>query len=242
MLHLLACIRLPAFLHHGLRMHTLLVLWPLVTTWKPRCSNCPAYFLTCAHLFAANTKVSLCNRPEFFDTRQDWNFCGFRAYFPFYFCTSHFTSHLQAMNGSISSVSICLAYVADKLAPGHRAACFGLILASFSMGILIGPPIGGLLPPIVASYTAMSCVVASLLYVVVVLEESLSERSRNEVSQRAEEVHGTFACGVSAAFIHLVMCCAAAAAAAVAAAAAAAAETEHNTGCMSQFVYGQHGR
>lgn len=93
-------------------------------------------------------------------------------------------SYLQAMNGSISSVSICLAYVADKLPPGHRAACFGLILASFSMGILIGPPIGGLLPPIIASYTAISCVLGSLLYVVVVLEESLSERSRNEVSQR----------------------------------------------------------
>ena len=88
---------------------------------------------------------------------------------------------LQAMNGSISSVSICLAYVADKLPPGHRAACFGLILASFSMGILIGPPIGGLLPPIIASYVAISCVLGSLLYVVVVLEESLSERSRLEV-------------------------------------------------------------
>ena len=89
---------------------------------------------------------------------------------------------LQALNGSISSVSICLAYVADKLPPGHRAACFGLILASFSMGILIGPPIGGLLPPIIASYVAISCVLGSLLYVIVVLEESLSERSRIAVS------------------------------------------------------------
>ena len=49
------------------------------------------------------------------------------------------------------------------------------------MGILIGPPIGGLLPPIIASYVAITCVLGSLLYVVVVLEESLSERSRLEV-------------------------------------------------------------
>lgn len=49
------------------------------------------------------------------------------------------------------------------------------------MGILIGPPVGGLLPPIVASYVAISCVLGSLLYVVVVLEESLSEKSRLEV-------------------------------------------------------------
>ncbi|KAL3156285.1 hypothetical protein ABBQ32_012557 [Trebouxia sp. C0010 RCD-2024] len=90
----------------------------------------------------------------------------------------------QALNGSISSVSICLAYVADKLPPGHRAACFGLILASFSMGILIGPPIGGLLQPIVASYVAISCVLGSLLYVIVVLDESLSERSRLEAQEK----------------------------------------------------------
>ena len=51
------------------------------------------------------------------------------------------------------------------------------------MGILIGPPIGGLLPPIIASYVAITCVLGSLLYVVVVLEESLSERSRLEVRQ-----------------------------------------------------------
>lgn len=91
------------------------------------------------------------------------------------------TSCLQALNGSISSVSICLAYVADKLPPGHRAACFGLILASFSMGILIGPPIGGLLPPIIASYTSICCVGGALMYVIFVLDESLSERSRQEV-------------------------------------------------------------
>ena len=50
------------------------------------------------------------------------------------------------------------------------------------MGILIGPPIGGLLPPIIASYTAVSCVGATLLYVIFVLDESLSERSKQEVS------------------------------------------------------------
>lgn len=50
------------------------------------------------------------------------------------------------------------------------------------MGILIGPPIGGLLQPIVASYTAMSCVGGALLYVIFILDESLSERSKSEVS------------------------------------------------------------
>ena len=41
---------------------------------------------------------------------------------------------LQAVNGAISSLSISLAFVADLLAPQHRAACFGLIMASFSVG------------------------------------------------------------------------------------------------------------
>ncbi len=50
------------------------------------------------------------------------------------------------------------------------------------MGILIGPPIGGLLQPIVASYTAMSCVGGALLYVIFILDESLSERSKAEVT------------------------------------------------------------
>ena len=105
-----------------------------------------------------------------------------------YFISIHDCILVQALNGSISSVSICLAYVADKLPPGHRAACFGLILASFSMGILIGPPIGGLLPPIIASYTAVSCVGATMLYVIFVLDESLSERSKQEVSLKPSNV------------------------------------------------------
>ena len=50
------------------------------------------------------------------------------------------------------------------------------------MGILIGPPIGGLLQPIVASYIAMSCVGGALLYVIFILDESLSERSKAEVT------------------------------------------------------------
>ena len=41
---------------------------------------------------------------------------------------------IQAVNGAISSLSISLAFVADLLAPQHRAACFGLIMASFSVG------------------------------------------------------------------------------------------------------------
>ena len=50
------------------------------------------------------------------------------------------------------------------------------------MGILIGPRIGGLLQPIVASYIAMSCVGGALLYVIFILDESLSERSKAEVT------------------------------------------------------------
>lgn len=90
---------------------------------------------------------------------------------------------MQALNGSISSLSICLAYVSDKLAPGHRAACFGLIMASFSCGILIGPPIGGILSPITASYVALGSVVGSLLFVMFILDESLSERSQQQVTR-----------------------------------------------------------
>eukprot|EP00891_Asterochloris_glomerata_P006385 jgi/Astpho2/6385/Aster-06047 len=91
----------------------------------------------------------------------------------------------SAVNGAISSLSISLAFVADLLAPQHRAACFGLIMASFSVGILVGPVMSRYLTAMTASYVAMGGVAFCLAYVAVMLPESLSQQSRLEAQGRA---------------------------------------------------------
>ena len=54
---------------------------------------------------------------------------------------------VQAFTGSISSIAPSLAYISDLIPPNDRAAAFGLILAGFSIAILIGPPVGAAIEP-----------------------------------------------------------------------------------------------
>ncbi len=91
---------------------------------------------------------------------------------------------LQAINGAFSSISICMAYVADLVLPQHRAATFGLILCSFSVGILVGPLGGGYITPAVASILALAGLCFCVFYVVLLIPESSSLESRQKVSLR----------------------------------------------------------
>ena len=49
---------------------------------------------------------------------------------------------LQIFLSAASGTTVSLAYLADRLAPEHRAAAFGLVMASFSLGVIIGPVAG----------------------------------------------------------------------------------------------------
>lgn len=89
---------------------------------------------------------------------------------------------MQAVNGALSSLSICMAYVADVLHPEHRAPAFGLLLCSFSVGILVGPLGGGYIPPSVASVAALAGLITCVFYVAVLIPESTTAENRLAVS------------------------------------------------------------
>lgn len=89
---------------------------------------------------------------------------------------------LQALVGAFSCISICLAYVADLMPPRHRGATFGLVMASFSFGVVIGPMAGALLSPLAAAWFAVGSAAFNCVYTVLLLPESLSLDARKLVS------------------------------------------------------------
>lgn len=74
-----------------------------------------------------------------------------------------------------------MAYVADLVRPEHRAASFGLILCSFSVGILVGPLGGGYISPPVASVAALAGLLFCVLYVALLVPESSTPEARQKV-------------------------------------------------------------
>lgn len=106
-----------------------------------------------------------------------------------YGLSMYFYFPAQALNGALSSMSICMAYVADVLHPDHRAPTFGLILCSFSVGILVGPLGGGYINPRVASIAALSGLLSCVLYVIFLIPESTTKESRllAQKKQKAEQ-------------------------------------------------------
>jgi hypothetical protein len=56
-------------------------------------------------------------------------------------------------------------------------------MASFSVGILIGPAIGSMLTPLTATYGACVCGLLCIVYVYFFVPESLSQQAMEEVSQ-----------------------------------------------------------
>lgn len=43
----------------------------------------------------------------------------------------------RALTGAVNSISVALAYIADKTLPQHRAPAFGLLLATATLGIFL---------------------------------------------------------------------------------------------------------
>ena len=89
---------------------------------------------------------------------------------------------VQAFTGSISSIAPSLAYISDLIPPNDRAAAFGLILASFSIAILIGPPIGAAIEPSVVPVVIILMMCINILCTLLCLPESLRDDSCAKVS------------------------------------------------------------
>lgn len=96
----------------------------------------------------------------------------------------------RALSGILSSAALptAMAYAGDSTAPEDRSAAMGLLGAAMSVGMVLGPGIGGLLagsslatPFFVAA--GLSCV--ALLFVLLVLPESLpAERRTSRTGMR----------------------------------------------------------
>lgn len=91
---------------------------------------------------------------------------------------------VQAFTGSISVLPPALAYIADVVPPTLRAPCFGLVLASFSISVFIGPPIGAQLDPKHAPVAAICVILLCMLCTLFFLPESLSLEAAAEAKDR----------------------------------------------------------
>ena len=70
----------------------------------------------------------------------------------------------QVLGSAISSSALFLAYVADLLPGEHRTTGFGLIMASFSLGFMAGPLVGGFAGPLPAAYTCLGCICCTVVH------------------------------------------------------------------------------
>lgn len=95
---------------------------------------------------------------------------------------------IQTFTGSISVIAPSLSYIADSTPPQHRASCFGLIMASFSLAILIGPPLGSLCSSSIAPVVTLSAIGICIFGTWMFLPESLTQEAIETVLQ----LHGTY--------------------------------------------------
>ncbi|KAI8462492.1 MAG: major facilitator superfamily domain-containing protein [Monoraphidium minutum] len=110
------------------------------------------------------------------------------------------------VSGVVSSIVVCLSYCADKLPPRHRTAGFGLIIAAFSLGFVLGPGAGAALAPAAAAGVAFAtnaaCAVAVALAVPESLPPSAAARGRQQPAVRARPLSAVLSMGRSWALIN----------------------------------------
>lgn len=88
---------------------------------------------------------------------------------------------MQAFAGTNLFVSLCSAYVSDLVSMHNRAAAIGLVMASFAVGFLVGPAIGGAISTISAALLATCGTFAALFLLVSFVQESLSDTAKQGV-------------------------------------------------------------
>ena len=91
--------------------------------------------------------------------------------------------------GAVPSLVACLSYTADVLPPRHRTGGFGLIIAAFSVGFIVGPLIGARIAPAAAAFTALgataACAAAAALLVPESLPPGVAARAREAAAAAA---------------------------------------------------------
>lgn len=80
---------------------------------------------------------------------------------------------MNALSSIVQFVVVGFSYCADVLPPRHRTAGFGLVVASFATGFMIGPAIGSHLEPLVAATVMVGCALSAIFVIVVAIPESL---------------------------------------------------------------------
>ncbi len=94
-----------------------------------------------------------------------------------------------------ATASTANAYVADVTPPERRAESFGLLGATWGLGFIIGPVVGGLLGqwgPRVPFFAAAALAFVNVLYGLFVLPESLPVESRRAFTWRRSSPMGAF--------------------------------------------------
>ena len=108
---------------------------------------------------------------------------------------------------AFTSLSVGMAYIADGVSPQNRSAAFGMVLAVFSLGIIIGPLLGGFLPQNAALYLAGALGVSATLYAVFLLPESLPTELRKPYTpQRTSPIQGIKILFTTSLFRRLSLC------------------------------------
>lgn len=82
----------------------------------------------------------------------------------------------NGVSGVFNTMALAMAYVAD-VSPIQldRGPGFAFVLASFGLAIMIGPSIGGFVPPKLAAYLAVAFAGGVLLYAGFVVPETLKK-------------------------------------------------------------------
>lgn len=78
----------------------------------------------------------------------------------------------STLNGTVSAFTMCLTCVADLMEKHHRAPAVGFLLACFSIGILLGPGLGGTLPTLTAVNISVTSIAITWLYLVLFVPET----------------------------------------------------------------------
>jgi len=91
---------------------------------------------------------------------------------------------VQPFTQSVSIIAPSLAYMADRIDREQRAAAFGLIIASFSVAILIGPPVGAMVPLQTVPYATLFMLAIATAGTVLFLPESRSAFGDNDNGEK----------------------------------------------------------
>ncbi len=106
---------------------------------------------------------------------------------------------VSVLAGAAGPIAPALAYLSDAVPRRWRAASFGLIMAAFSVAVLVGPTLGALvaarLPPAAAPALALGAVAAAMLLTFFWLPESLPPAAAAEAAARRAAARAAAASG-----------------------------------------------